>query len=193
MIMHPTLAQTAFPRHTLARDVALVLGGSLLIALGARLEVPLPWTPVPITLQTLFVLLVGAALGPRLGALAALAYLAEGAAGLPFFSGGAAGAAKLFGATGGYLLSFPVMAALVGALVQRAAVDRRLHTAALAMLLATFVNYLMGVTWLGVALPGHQSVAALLNMGAWPFIAGDALKAGLVALLLPATWAMLKK
>src|SRR5919206_2623482 len=86
-----------------ARTVVLVIGFSLLTALAAQVVVPLPWTPVPLTGQTFAVLLTGALLGPRLGALAMLAYLAEGAAGLPFFRGGAAGVGHLAGAKGGYL------------------------------------------------------------------------------------------
>src|SRR5262245_27892298 len=97
-----------------AVDLALIGLGRLVVAIAARIEVPLPWTPVPITGQTLGVLLVGAALGFRRGVASLGLYLAEGAAGLPVFSGGAAGAAHLMGPTGGYLWSFPFAAVLVG-------------------------------------------------------------------------------
>src|SRR3712207_5069134 len=90
-----------------ARSAALVVGFSLLTAAAAQVVVPLPWTPVPLTGQTFAVLLTGALLGPRLGALAMLAYLAEGAAGLPFFRGGAGGVGHLAGPTAGYLFAFP--------------------------------------------------------------------------------------
>src|ERR671914_1696394 len=85
------------------KSAALVVAFSLLTALAAQVVVPLPWTPVPLTGQTFAVLLTGALLGPRLGALAMLAYLAEGAAGLPFFRGGAGGVGHFSGATAGYL------------------------------------------------------------------------------------------
>ncbi len=94
-----------------------ILGFALVTSLGARLEVP--YEPVPFTLQTMFVLLAGAFLGPRNGALSQLTYLAAGVLGAPVFAGGAAGAAKLIGPTGGYLLAFPVAAAIAGYLVQQ--------------------------------------------------------------------------
>ncbi len=108
--------RTAAARATV--DVALVLAGSLLVALSAQIQVVLPFTVVPITGQTFAVLLVGAALGSHRGALAMVVYLAEGAAGLPVFSGGACCLPWLLGPTGGYLLSYPLVAGLVGALAE---------------------------------------------------------------------------
>ena len=95
-------------RLAVAYDAALVLGGSLIVALGAQIAVRLPFSPVPITLQTLAVLMVGALLGSRRGALSLLAYLAQGLAGLPVFAGGASGLAHAVGPTGGYLIGFVV-------------------------------------------------------------------------------------
>src|ERR671926_1278243 len=101
------------------RSALLVVGFSLLTAAAAQVVVPLPWTPVPLTGQTFAVLLTGALLGPRLGALAMLAYLAEGAAGLPFFRGGAGGVGHFSGATAGYLFAFPAAAYVTGAFAER--------------------------------------------------------------------------
>lgn len=185
-LAHPTLARTLVPRSGLARDVALVLGGAALVALIAQVEIPLK--PVPMTLQTLAVLLVGAALGWKRGAASMTTYLLAGAAGLPVFAGGSAGLAKFAGPTGGYLLSYVFAAALVGWLVQRYALDRKPAGAALAMLAASVVIYALGLTWLGLVtgLKGQ----ALLTAGLTPFLVGDALKIGLAALLLPGAWAL---
>ena len=96
------------------RDALLVTAFSLVTALSAQIAVPLPGSPVPLTGQTFGVLLSGALLGPRLGAMAMLLYLAEGGFGLPFFAGGASGPAHLLGPTGGYLLSYPLAAWITG-------------------------------------------------------------------------------
>src|SRR5918993_856288 len=102
------------------KSVALVVAFSLFVALSAQVVIPLPFTPVPVTLQTFAVLLTGALLGSRLGALAVFAYLLEGAAGLPFFSAGRGGAAPLlFSPTAGHLLAFPVAAFVTGRLAER--------------------------------------------------------------------------
>ncbi|AEB12614.1 biotin transporter BioY [Marinithermus hydrothermalis] len=185
------LAKVFFPTRSLTRDVALVLAGSLLVALSAQVSVPLPFTPVPVTGQTFGVLLVGAALGSRLGLLALLAYLAEGAAGLPFFAGGSAGVAKLFGPTGGYLIAFPVAAFVVGYLVERFGADRGWGLTFLAMLLGNLIIYALGLAWLGAWLAGagkFGGLGALLAMGFLPFIPGDLVKAVLAALVLPTAW-----
>ena len=134
VLPYPPLVKTLWPHRTLARDLALILAGSLLVALAARISIPLPFTPVPITGQTLAILLVGAALGSRLGFLSLLAYLAEGAMGLPVFAGGTGGLAKILGPTGGFLLAFPLAAGLVGLLVERFGLDRSFLGTLLAML-----------------------------------------------------------
>jgi biotin transport system substrate-specific component len=122
-----------------ARSLALVVAFSLLTALAAQVAVPLPFTPVPVTLQTFAVLLTGALLGSRLGALALILYLFEGACGLPFFSFGRGGLAYLLLApTSGYLLSYPLAAFLTGWLAEHGW-DRRFVTAAAAMALGSLV------------------------------------------------------
>ncbi|MEN2981059.1 MAG: biotin transporter BioY [Thermus sp.] len=188
------LAKTLWPGRTLARDLSLVLGGSLLVALTAQVALPLPFTPVPITLQTLGVLLVGAALGSRLGFLALAAYLLEGAMGLPVFAGGTGGLAKILGPTGGFLLAFPLAAGLVGLLVERLGLDRKPLGTLLAMLLGNALLYLLGLPWLAAWLAGVGKFAgtgALLAMGLFPFLPGDLVKAVLAALLLPSAWRFL--
>lgn len=181
---HPTLAQTLAPHRSLVRDLALIAGGAVLIALLSQIAIPLK--PVPITLQTLGVLLVGAALGARRGAASLGTYLAAGAVGLPVFAGGGAGLAKFAGPTGGYLIGFLLAATLVGFLVQRFALDRRVLGAALAMLLGTLVIYAVGLPWLSATTGLHGR--ALFTAGLTPFLLGDTLKLALAALLLPGVW-----
>ncbi|WP_457632448.1 biotin transporter BioY [Oceanithermus desulfurans] len=168
-----------------------VLAGAGFVALLAQVALPLPFTPVPVTLQTLGVLLVGAALGSRLGAQALGLYLAAGAAGLPVFAGGGAGVGWLAGPTGGYLLGFVAAAWLAGRLVERFAADRRPLAAFLAMLAASAAIYAFGLAGLAgwTALAGRPvSLPGLLALGFYPFVLGDLLKAGLAAVLLPAAW-----
>ncbi len=175
---------------TLLRDGLLILGFSLFLALCSQLSFVLPSTVVPITLQTLAVLLTGAALGSKRGGLAMLAYLAEGAAGLPVFAGGASGFIKLIGFTGGYLWAFPVAAFVVGLLCERG-LDRRLLTSAFAMLPGTLIIYAFGAVWLAFAL--HLSAAQAFAAGVLPFIPGDLLKLIIAAALLPIAWAIVRR
>lgn len=171
------------------RSALLVVGFSLLTALAAQVVVPLPWTPVPLTGQTFAVLLTGALLGPRLGALAMLAYLAEGAAGLPFFRGGGGGLGHLSAATaGGYLLAFPAAAYVTGVLAERGW-DRRFLTAAAAMFLGSLVILAGGWAWFSLAVGVEQA----FWRGVLPFLPGDVVKIAFAAALLPAGWALLRK
>ncbi len=190
------LARVLLPQQTWARDWLLVGAGSLAVALLAQVSLALPFTPVPITGQTLGVHLVGAALGCRLGFWSLVAYLLEGAVGLPVFAGGSAGLLKFVGPTAGYLLAFPLAAALVGYLVERYGADRRLVKTLLAMISGDLLIYALGASWLGVWLSGtekFQGVEALLVMGVLPFIPGGLLKAALSALLLPTAWKFVSK
>ncbi|WP_322511665.1 biotin transporter BioY [Chloroflexus sp.] len=188
-----TLAQAVLPRrgwlaYPLVADTLLVVLGSLFVALSAQIRISLmPFSPVPITGQTLGVLLVGGLLGPRLGLAALLLYLLEGAIGLPFFAGGAAGYTHLFGATGGYLISFPIAAALTGWLAARGW-DRRFPTAIAAMVLASLVIYLIGATWLAFFIGAQNAIVK----GVLPFLLGDAIKILLAAAALPGGWQALK-
>ncbi len=188
------LADVVFPGalrrsrvQQLAADVLLVLGGSLFTALMARITIPLPFTPVPITGQTLAVLLVGAALGSRRGALSMAAYVLEGALGLPVFAGGTAGLRRLTGPTGGYLIGFIAAAFVTGWLAERGW-DRRPLWTALAMLIGNAVIYLFGLPWLAMFLGGFAGPKGALALGLLPFIPGDLLKLALAAFLLPSAW-----
>src|SRR5947209_7821162 len=164
------------------RSAALVVAFSLFVALAAQVVVPLPWTPVPLTAQTFAVLLTGALLGSRLGALALVAYLAEGAVGLPFFSGGAGGAQYLLhSSTAGYLFAFPVAAFVTGYLAERGW-DRRLLTAAAAMALGSLVILAGGWAWLTLL---FRSAADAFAAGVAPFVVGDAVKIALASAALP--------
>jgi biotin transport system substrate-specific component len=165
-----------------AYETSLIVGASLIVALGAQITVRLPFSPVPVTGQTLAVLLVGALLGSRRGALSLLAYLAEGLAGLPVFAGGASGIEYALGPTGGYLIGFVAAAYLVGWLAERGW-DRRLSTAALAMAVGNVAIYAFGLSYLAV-FAGDRSLA----LGLAPFVAGDLLKLALAAIVLPAGW-----
>ncbi len=173
-------------RSSWALDAALILAFSVFVALTAKVQIPL-W-PVPITLQTLAVLFTGAVLGSRRGALALLLYLAEGAVGLPVFAGGA-GLAYMLGPTGGYLISYPIAAGVVGLLAERGW-DRRPLWTALAMVLGNLVIYALGVTWLAVLLgdPGTAMVQGMLV-----FIVGDLIKVALATFALPGGWALARR
>lgn len=166
-------------------EIALILGGSLVVALSAQLQFVLPFTPVPITGQTFAVLLVGAALGSRRGALAMLAYLAEGAAGLPVFHGGGCCVPWLMGATAGYLWSYPLVAWIVGRLAEYGW-DRRPGTAALAMLVGNAAIYAVALPWLSFFV-GRDRV---LEAGLLPFLPGDLVKVALAAAVLPTAWSL---
>lgn len=166
-----------------ATQLALILGGSLLIAALAQIRIPLPFTPVPITGQTLAVLLIGTVLGARRGAAATVLYLLEGSAGLPFFSGGAAGFAHLMGPTGGYLVSFPVAAFLVGWMAERR-MDRKFITSLPAFIAGHALIFAAGVTWLSFYVGRDQALVA----GLLPFIPGAVVKTALLAVLLPGAW-----
>lgn len=187
-VQTPTYADLIRPagrRAALAYDMALVLGGSLLTALAAQLSIRLPFSPVPITGQTLAVLLVGALLGSRRGALSMLAYLLEGLMGLPVFAGGMSGAAYMLGPTGGYLVGFVAAAWLTGWLAERGW-DRQVWSTVLAMVLGNLCLYAFGLAWLS-----RFVGARALTLGLLPFLVGDALKVALAAAALPAGWKVL--
>lgn len=170
-------------RTVLLYDAALIISGSLFIALSAQVAVPLPFSPVPVTGQTLAVLLVGALLGSRRGASSLLLYLLEGAVGLPVFAGGMSGPAHLLGPTGGYLFGF-VGAAFVTGLLAEQRWDRRVQSNALAMLLGNLVIYAFGLLWLAHFVEADK----VLALGFYPFIAGDLMKLALATIFLPSGW-----
>jgi biotin transport system substrate-specific component len=160
---------------------------AVLTAAAAQISITLPFTPVPLTLQPMVVLLGAAALGPHLGALSQVLYLAAGVAGLPVFAFSALlpqGAARLLGPTGGYLMSYPLAAFVAGWLAMRG-FDRRYLTSVVAMLAGLAVVYAGGVLWLA-GLTGGFSLA--LQAGVYPFVVADVLKLCVAAAVLPAVW-----
>ncbi|MCC5036559.1 biotin transporter BioY [Streptomyces sp. WAC 00631] len=179
-----TLADSVWARSRV-RDAVLVLGAAGLTALAAQISVPVPGSPVPVTLQTFAVLVTAAALGAKRGALGQLLYLAIGAAGLPVFSGATGGLSTVLGATGGYLLGFVVAGYLVGALAQRGA-DRRIAGTLLAYLAGSAAIYAVGVPVLAAVT--HQPLGWAVLHGLVPFLVGDVLKAVAASAALPAAW-----
>jgi len=182
-----TLARVVVPERSVLAEAALAVLFALFTALMAQLVIPLPFTPVPITGQTFAVLLTGALLGSRLGAVSMVLYVTLGAVGLPFYAGGAHGMQVVFGATGGYLLGFIVADFVVGRLAELRW-DRSLQRSLPAMAAGQAVIYALGLIGLGLAL--HWP-ANLLQLGLTPFLIGDAIKLVAAALLLPAAWRIL--
>lgn len=165
---------------------ALVVAGSALIALASQISIMLPFSPVPVTGQTFAVLLIGALFGARRGALAVVAYLLEGAAGLPVLAGGAFGPIHFVGPTGGYLIGFILGAFVTGLLAERGW-DRKPLTAAAAMTLGSACIFACGLAWLA-PFTGWYNVLAL---GLLPFLPGMIVKIALATLLLPVGWKLL--
>lgn len=183
---------------------ALVVFGSLLLAVSAQFKIPL--YPVPVTGQTLIVLLIGMTYGPRLGGVTVAAYLFEGAVGLPVFAGGTAGIAVLFGPTGGYLFGFLIAAVAMGYLanfrgsfsfqsadmeieIKWSGMGRSVSTTIVAMLIGNMVIYLCGAGWLA----GFVGWAKAVTVGVLPFLYGDALKLVIAAGLMPLAWRALRR
>ena len=182
----PALQSLSTPQERMveaARQVALVVGASLLVALCAQISIPLPFTPVPLTVQNFGVLLVGLLLGSRRGFAALILYLAEGAMGMPVFSPlGPGGVAQILGVTGGYLLMYPLVAGLAGFIFERG--TKSFARAAIAGLLAEIVLFAGGVTWLYVA---THSLAKAAYLGLYWFIAAEVLKV-MVAAAIATRW-----
>lgn len=166
------------------KQALLVVLGSLFIAICAQVTIHLPL--VPVTLQTFAVLTIGAAFGMRLGAATVALYVLEGTLGLPVFAEFRAGPAVLMGPTGGYLIGFVLAAALVGWFAERGH-DRRVMTMFGVMMLGAAVLYIPGLLWL-TKFTGADKV---LELGLYPFLWGDLLKATLAAVAFPAAWAYL--
>jgi biotin transport system substrate-specific component len=180
-------------RSALLTDALLIVLGSLLVAGLAQISIRLPFTPVPVTGQTLGVLLVGASLGATRGGASLLLYLGEGAAGLPVFAEGRSGLDYLILAdpvhfTGGYLWGFVAAAFVVGFLAQRGW-DRSLGSALGAMFVGEIVIFACGLPWLAAAL-GISGEKAL-TFGLYPFVLGECLKLAVAAGVLPGAWKLI--
>ena len=181
----PAVLADAFPRSTV-RNAVLVVGGAAFVGLAAQVAVPLPWTPVPVTGQTFAVLLTAAALGTWRGVASMLLYALMGVVGVPWFAGGSSafqGGALVV--SFGYIIGFIAAAAIVGHLAERGATRTALRTAGL-MVLGNLVIYSIGVLWLAAAI--DVSLARAIELGAQPFLLGDALKVALAAGLFPMAW-----
>jgi biotin transport system substrate-specific component len=191
--VNATLVDTLVTRADMATGIRVgaVLLITALTAAAAQISIPLPFTPVPFTLQPMVVLLGGAALGSRLGMWSQLLYLILGVAGLPIFAASPIlpqGIARLMGPTGGYLLSYPVAASVTGWLAQRG-FDRRYWTSVLAMAAGLAIIFASGVAWLAwFARPTHAGLDAALRTGLYPFVPADIIKVFLAASVLPAVW-----
>ena len=167
-------------RGRVAVDMLLVVGASALIAIAAQIAIPVPFSPVPLTLQPVAVLLVGAVLGSTRGAAAAALYLFEGFSGLPVFAEGKGGAVWLLGPTAGYLYSYPLAAWIAGRFSERGWGNTIVRAVA-GMLVALAVIYLGGWSWLS-ALSNAKTAFA---MGVAPFVLADVVKIAIAATLLP--------
>lgn len=185
----PTLISaiwTGAARQPLLRQAVLALVGTLLLTVSAKIQVPF-W-PVPMTMQTFAVLVIGMAYGPRLGAATVVLYLTEGVFGLPVFAGAVAGPAYMAGPTGGYLVGFVVSAFVVGLLARRGW-DRQLLSGLAAMVIGTAIILGSGYVWLAVLIGPAKAFAA----GVLPFLPAAALKIGLAAALLVASWRVVER
>ena len=175
--------------HSQFRTLFLVLAGSMVLTLSAKVQVP--FYPVPMTLQTLVVLLIGVAFGWRMGVATVLAYLAQGAMGLPVFAGTpekGLGLLYMAGPTGGYLVGFALAAAVTGWLAERG-LDRTVIGTAVAMIAGTVVIYACGLVWLSNFVGIEKAVA----FGMTPFLFGDLVKVALATATLPMIWKLINR
>lgn len=193
-----TLSQAVWGSDSLLRKAVLIVGGSLFIAIAAQISVPM--FPVPMTLQMLAILLVGFSFGSRLGAATLMAYLAEGAAGLPVFAGGNGGLAYMVGPTFGFLLGFVFVAWAAGFAFERG-IARGLIGTALAGIVISALLYIPGIAWpMAVAGAfgiegswiGQDLVSYYWAYFAKPFVIGDAVKAIIAAMVVTGAWAALR-
>lgn len=164
--------------QSLGLQIGAVFLGTVLLALSSYIEVPM--RPVPVTMQTFAITLIGALYGWRLGAITVIAWLGEAAVGMPVLAGGSGGIAPFMGPTAGYLFSFPIIAALTGWLAQRGWDGRNLPLAFAAMLLGNLLCLAIGGSWLASLIGWNKAIAA----GVTPFLIGAVLKSGLAAMTL---------
>ena len=176
-----------YAARTALAQIALVFSGAVFVGIAAQVAIPLPFTPVPLTLQTFAVLLAGAALGSLRGVASMALYALMGVVGVPWFSAGSSGFST---ASFGYILGFILAAFIVGRLAERGASTTSIQSAAL-MVIGNLAIYAVGVTWLKFAI--DSSWATALSLGVVPFLIGDAIKIALAAGLLPLSWKGLEK
>ena len=180
-----TLRLALFSRSTIATRVALVLGGTAFLAAMAQISIPIPGSPVPVTGQTLAVLLLGTAYGANLGLVTFATYLAIGIAGAPVFTQGTHGSSHLFGATGGYLVGMLLTSYLVGFLAGRKW-DQKIATVIPTMILGNLLTFTVGLIWLHQYT--HQNWAWTFSKGFTPFLLGEVIKIAIASTALPSVW-----
>ena len=186
MSLHQSsLRATVFPRSTALTQALFVMGGVGFTTLMAQVAIPVPGSPVPVTGQTLAVLLIGTTYGARLGLMTFATYLLAGVAGAPIFAGSTHGIEKVIGATGGYLVGMFVASLLLGYLADRKA-DQKFKTSFPALLLGDATIFFFGLTWLHYSL--ELSWSATVAAGLTPFIFGELLKIAITATSLPLIW-----
>jgi len=191
--MYSTFVDTITTRTNstfrIAERIGAVLFITVLTTAAAQISLPLPFTPVPFTFQPMVVLVGAAALGSRLGVASQVLYLALGIAGLPVFAFSPTlpqGMARLFGPTGGYLMSYPFAAFLTGWLAERG-FDRRYLSAVLAMICGLAVVFTGGVSWLMIG-PPRLGLSAALAAGFYPFVVADFVKLLVASSVMPVLW-----
>jgi biotin transport system substrate-specific component len=180
-----SLRAAVFPRSSALTQALFVVGGIGFLSLLAQISVPVPGSPVPVTGQTLGVLLIGTTYGARLGLLTFASYLVAGIAGAPIFAGSTHGVEKVIGATGGYLVGMLVASFVLGYLADRKA-DQKFKTSFAALLLGDLIIFTFGLGWLHASL--DLSWSATFAAGLTPFILGEALKIAITATSLPLVW-----
>ena len=185
-----TLRRALISRQTLTSQLALVIGGVLFLGAMAQISLPIPGSPVPVTGQTLAVLLLGSAYGANLGFTTFAAYLAIGAAGVPFFAHGAHGMHVITGATGGYLVGMLLASAITGALAGRKW-DQKIATVIPTMILGNIATFSFGLIWLHHVTA--QSWAWTFSKGFTPFLLGELLKIAIASTALPVLWRFVTK
>jgi len=186
-IIRPATVYGLIKPSSLWLEIPILLGFNLLLVASAYVAIDVPFSPVPITGQTFAVLLVAMALGRVRGGGVVLAYLAEGAAGMPVFAGGAAGVGVLAGPTGGYLIGFLGAAYLTGWLADHDW-DKGYLKSVLAMTAGNALIFLCGLAQLSLFVPA----GSVLAMGMYPFVVGGILKTLLAAVVLPSVWKIVK-
>ena len=185
-----SLRSAVFGRASVATNAFLVSAGVLALALLSQVALPIPGSPIPVTGQTLGVLLIGTSYGATLGITTFLTYLFIGIAGAPIFAGGAHGLSRLTGATGGYLVGMLVASFVVGALAGRKW-DQRINKALFTMLLGDVIIFSFGLLWLHASL--GKSWSWTIAAGFTPFIIGEVLKVAIAGTSLPLVWRFVQK
>lgn len=188
-VIGPVIADI-WAKKSIAKNATLVLGLTAFTAMCAQVSIPLPFTPVPLTLQTFAVLAGAAALGAERAVIAQVFYIVLAIAGVPVLAGGSSGTDVVAGATGGYIFGFVVSSFVVGRIAERGA-TKRVESTVIAYIAGTATVYALGVSWL--AYVAHMSLRDAVVAGMIPFLIGDAIKAVAAGISLPSLWKLAGK